>query len=107
MQTNNLLPFIDIEKQCQTQHYGSLNLTLDVFQDRVVGIQGQQFQRVKFQAGQNTEVTALLLSEIKELFIKKENGMFTISLKFHGGDVREIYLQRNLKKQYPIEQNKP
>ena len=104
METQNLLPFIDIEKQCANQHYGSLNLTLEVFQDRIVGIQGQQFQRIKFKANECTEATALLLSEIKELHEKKENGMFTVTLKFRDGDIREVYLQRNLKKQYTVEQ---
>jgi len=103
METLNLIPFIDIEKQCNTQHYGSLNLTLEIFQDKIVGVQGQQFQRVKFKDGENTEATSLVLSEIKDLFTKQESGMFTFTMKFNKGNIKDVYLQRNIKKQYPLD----
>lgn len=103
MDKENLIPFIDINKQCAKQHYGSLNLTLEVFQDRIVSCSGQQFQRVKFKEGENTDATALVLSEIKDLFEKQESGMFTFTMKFNKGSIKDVYLQRNIKKQYPLD----
>lgn len=103
MKEHNLAPLAEIERQIQKQEYGSLNLTLEVFQSKIVGVQGQQFQSVNFKQGENTEATSLLLSEIKDLHTKQESGMFTFTVKLNQGDIRKVYLQRNLKKQYLVE----
>jgi len=101
-QKHNLGPLAELDLQAEKQQYGTLTVTLEMFQGKIVGLQGNQMQRVKFKDGENAQATQLILSEIKALFENKESGMFTLSIKMAEGNLREVYLQRNLKKNYQL-----
>ncbi len=106
LQEHNLAPLAELDRQAQHQRYGTLSVTLEMHDGMIVGLQGNQIQRVKFKEGENTQATSLILSEIKSLFEKKESGMFTLSVKLEVGNLREVYLQRNLKKNYQLPNSK-
>lgn len=103
MKNHNLEPLAELNTQCEKQGFGSLSVTLDIFQGKIVGVQGSQFQKKKFKEKENAAATALVLAEIKNLHDNKANGMFSFSVKFGDGEMREVYIQRNLKKSYELE----
>lgn len=102
MEEHNLAPLAELDRQAKLQRYGSLSVTLEMHDGMIVGLQGNQIQRVRFKEGENTQATSLILSEIKSLHEKKESGMFTLSVKLEQGNLKEVYLQRNLKKNYQL-----
>jgi hypothetical protein len=107
MEEHNLAPLAELDRQAKLQRYGSISVTLEMHDGMIVGLQGNQVQRVKFKDGENTEATSLVLSEIKDLFTKQESGMFTFTMKFNKGNIKDVYLQRNLKKQYSLDKSEP
>lgn len=102
MKEHNLAPVAEITNQIEKQEYGSLSVTYDIFQGKIVGILGTQFQKRKFNQGENASATALVLAEIKDNHDKKSNGMVSFSVKFTEGDCREVYIQRNLRRNYEL-----
>jgi len=102
MEEHNLAPLAELDRQVKLQRYGSISVTLEMHDGMIVGLQGNQVQRVRFKEGENTQATSLILSEIKSLHEKKESGMFTLSVKLEQGNLKEVYLQRNLKKNYQL-----
>jgi hypothetical protein len=102
MLEENIPALAEINTQCEKQQYGSISVTFDIFQGRIVGMQGSQFQKIKLCKEENAKATALIISEIKNLHEMKSYGMFTFSVKMADGDIKELYIQRNLKKNYPL-----
>lgn len=100
---HNLIPFTKIEKTIEKIGYGSLDVTLQIHQQKIIAVEGHQFQRVKYPAGQNTEAVSLLLSEIKNLHDNQQTGNFSFSMTLNNGDIREVSLNRNLKESFPLE----
>lgn len=103
MKKHNEAPLAEINTQIEKQEFGSLTVTYDIFQGRIVSILGTQFQKRKFNCGENALATALVLAEIKDNHEKKSNGIVSFSVKFTEGDCREVYIQRNLRRNYNIE----
>lgn len=103
MKKHNEAPLAEINSQIEKQEFGSLSVTYDIFQGKIVSILGTQFQKKKFDPGENALATALILAEIKDNYNKKSNGMVSFSVKFTEGDCREVYIQRNLRKSYTLE----
>jgi hypothetical protein len=104
---HNLLPLGEIEKAVVKQGFGTVSLTLEVHESKIVGIQGSQFRKVKFKEAQNAEATALILSEIKDLYEKKQSGTFTFSIEMDKGSIKFVFLNRNLKRNYPLVSESP
>jgi len=97
---HNLIPFAELEKAIEKLQFGTISLWIQVHEGKIVSIQGNQFQQLRFKKGKNTEATAVVLSEIKDAHKKKKSGNLTITLKFGEGHIRTLYLQRNYKKVY-------
>jgi len=76
-------------------------LWFQVHDGRIVAIQGNQFQQIRFKKSQNADATAVILAEIKDAHKKKKSGNLTITLKFSDGNIRAVYLQKNYRKTYP------
>jgi len=99
---HNLLPLAEIERAVVQQGFGTISITLEVHESQIVAIEGAQFRKVKFRDNQNSEATALILSEIKDLHSKKQSGSFTFTVELDKGSIRFVFLNRNLKKNYPL-----
>lgn len=102
---HNLIPFVELERALETLRYGTVSLWFQVHEGKIVSIQGNQFQRLRFKKGQNAEATTVLLSELKEAHEKKKSGNLTFTIQFGEGHIRTLYLQRNYRKVYPLDKN--
>ncbi len=102
MKKHNEAPLAETCNEIEKQEFGSLSVTYDIFQGKIVSVLGTQFQKRKFNVGENAMATALVLAEIKDNHDKKSNGMVSFSVKFTQGDCREVYIQRNLRKCYEL-----
>ena len=99
---HNLVPFVEIEKALEKMQYGTVSVWFQVHQGKITGIQGNQFRQVRFKEGHNSDAVALILAEIKNIYKKKGTGNFTFTLSFDDGQIKRVYLQKNLRKVYPV-----
>jgi len=99
---HNFVPFVELEKAIEKLRFGTVSIWLQVHDGRIVAIQGNQFQRLRFKKKMNTAATAVVLAEIKDAYKKKKSGNLTFTIKFGDGHIRELYLQRNYRKIYPL-----
>jgi hypothetical protein len=104
---HNLEPFAELEKALEKQGYGTVSVSFQVHQGHIVGIQGNQFREVRFKEGQNTEAMALVLAEVKDLHTQKRSGNFTFTVKLDKGEIKTVWLQRNLNKRYLLTNQDP
>jgi hypothetical protein len=98
---HNLIPFSELEKALEKQQYGSVSVFFEVYQGKVVAIQGNQTQTLKFKED-NTKAISVVLNEIKTIHENKSSGNFTFTIKFDKGDINKLFLYRNLTKNYPL-----
>lgn len=99
---HNLIPFVELEKALEKMRYGTVSVWFQVHEGKIVSIQGNQFQQLRFKKDQNADATAVLLAEIKDAHKKKKSGNLTFTIRFGEGDIRALYIQRNYRKVYPL-----
>jgi len=102
---HNLLPFVEIEKAIEKQGYGPATITFEVFQGKIVKVQGEQYQEYRFKEGDNAKAGSLILAEMKDLFDKHHSGMFTSTIQYEKGNIKKVFLQRHLNKSYPVKRD--
>jgi len=100
---HNLIPFVELEGAIEKLRFGTISLWFQVHDGKIVAIQGNQFQQLRFKKKMNADATAVVLAEIKDAHKKKKSGNLTITLKFGDGHIRAVYLQRNYRKVYPLD----
>lgn len=96
----NLNAFAELEKALEKLRYGSVSVWFQIHDGKIVSLQGNQFQQIRFKEGQNADAVSVVLAEIKKAHKTKKNGNLTVTLKFSNGDIRFVYLQRNYLKRY-------
>lgn len=101
-ENHNIIPFAKIEKTCERMGFGTLDVTFQIHQKQIVAIEGRQSQKIKFKEGRNSEAVAVLLAEIKSLHDTKQSGVFTYSIEFDKGDIKEVFFNRNLKESFEL-----
>jgi len=96
----NLLPFVELEGTLRRLQYGTLSLHFQVHRGKIVGVQGNQFQQIRFKEKENSAAIAVILAEVKDAYRKKKSGNLTFTVKFSEGDIKVLYVQKNYKKIY-------
>jgi len=97
---HNLIPLAELEKALEKLQFGTLSLYLQVHRGKIVAVQGNQFQQIRFKEKENSAAIAVILSEIKDAYKKKKSGNLTFTVKFSEGDIRILYVQKNYKRTY-------
>ena len=102
IEEKNLIPLAQIEQDARKLKYGSLSVWLQIHNGHIVGVQGNKFKQTRYKAGQNSEATAQVLAKIKQMFDEKKSGNLTFTVTFKNGQIRRVYLQENIIKNYPV-----
>jgi len=100
---HNLPPFSELEKIIETQKYGSVSASFEIYQGKIVAIQGNQVTHLRFKDDRNTDATSVILTEIKDMHTGKKSGNFTFTIKFGEGEIKDLFIYRNLNRSYPID----
>jgi len=103
IEEHNLLPLAEIGRVAEDSDCSVVSLYVQTHRGRIVSLEGNRTQEIRFPVGNNSKATALLINEVKDLCSKSRSGNFTYTLSMKGGNIRKVFLQRNLRKQYPID----
>lgn len=99
---HNLEAFAELERACEQQRYGSVNVWLSLHDGQITGIEGNQMQLLKFKDGENTKAVAIVLSEIKNLTEIQRSGNITFTLSLDKGQIKKLNLHRNLTRRFAL-----
>ncbi len=92
--------FTELEAVLQKFGHGSIDFTIIAHQGKVVGVEGHQFQKLKFGKKGNVAATAKILELIKEAYEKKKDGTLNFSVKMKKGNIEEVVFQKHLVLKY-------
>jgi len=99
---HNLEAFAELERACEQTRYGTLNVWMKLHDGQVVAIEGNQLQVLRFKENENNKAMAVVLAEAKHLSEAKRSGNVTYTLSLVDGHIREVHLQRNLTRRFPL-----
>lgn len=100
--THNDQVFDVLAKALSMQSYGTVDMSFEICRGQIVGLEGHQFEKLRFRDGQNTAAGAKVLEYIKTHTDKKKSGTITFSLKLNDGNIKEIMINRNMTERYKL-----
>lgn len=102
MDEQNNQIFDVLNKAFQMQSYGTVDMSFEICRGQIVGIEGHQFEKMRFRDGQNTTAGAKVLEYIKSHTDNKKSGTLTFSIKLDDGNIKEIMINRNMTEKYKL-----
>jgi hypothetical protein len=93
----NLAPLAQIDRLAQEQRYGTLQLTLEIHDRKIVGMTGAQFSRKVYRNCGGSDVVDTFAMELLGHKENKSDGTYTVTANLRKGEVKEAFFQTNVR----------
>lgn len=93
----NLVPLAQLDRLAQEQSFGSMQVTLEVHDKKIVGLTGARFRRKTYKFDGAEDAIQEFLHDLQRYQECKESGAVTLTIKLHKGDVKEMFIQTNFR----------
>lgn len=90
----------DLKEAVEGMEHGTISPTFSVFRGQIMSVQGNQCRKFKFVKGEDDKAVGIILSKLKQLADDEASGNFTFTVTFTDGEIRWLYVQKNLRKDY-------